>query len=156
MELNPNFDSMLVGESIDVELSLNLGLSEKVSAFEGIFSLMGLDSIANVSLSNVGGPTWSSAVGNIVRDEVGLSTTSSNLGGIRSLGTATVFGTNPGTLQLFFLDSSFAATDIGGTPFVMDVPISNTDREVLGTIQVRTSVPETSTFFLFATGLMLF
>lgn len=137
-------------ETAQVLLFLNHQPGEVSSVFEGVFDLEGLGTVANATLTE-GGPTWPNRFGNILSDRALLSLTSNNDGTVsRLIATLDVTAQTPGFFNVRYSADSFAAFDIAVSPFVQDLPITNTDAELLAQIQV---VPIPPALLLFASAL---
>ena len=137
-------ESIVVGESTDIEVRLDLGAGENASIFEGHFDLTGSGSVMEEVVPtdiSAGGPTWGSSAAGVVGTQARVSMTSSNLGGSRLVATLTVTGMAAGTFQIEFGDGSFAQRDIDVAPFFEDVFLTTTTGSVLAIVTVAEPVP---------------
>lgn len=138
-----------VGDTGQISVYLNLAPTEEASVFEGVFDIVGLGSIANVAVSDIGA-TWPNRASNILEDEARLSLTSNNDGtSSRLLARFEIEGVAPGALQVLFNDASFASYDLDEPPFIADLPLSNAQGEVLSAVQV-VPLPGAGLFFMSA------
>jgi hypothetical protein len=129
----------LPNNAFDVDISLDLGVGEEASVFEGRFDLIGVGTVVqNLGSGDVlaGGPSWDSAFGNIVTSQLLLSLTSSNTGGSRLVGRVRVTGLASGIFQIRLASGTFAQRDIPAPPFVLDVPITTPPGTVLVEVQI--------------------
>jgi hypothetical protein len=131
-------DLIEIGEatSMDIVLELDAVSMEEASVFEGRFDFIGFGSVADATLTSVGGPTWTSTAGNIVGTQAIVSLTSSNQGADRLLATLEVTGLAPGIFEIFLGSPTFASFDIDEAPFLQDLNIINATGDMLASVTV--------------------
>lgn len=138
IQATPATDTIDVGEPVVVDLVVQLGAGETASIFEADFQLVGLGTIAGVTLVP-GGPTWTSVDGSVAGGFAMVSLTSNNAGGTRRVGQLTVTGTQAGALQVRLGAGTILQRDLVADPFVENVPLATAEGALLATINV---VPE--------------
>lgn len=138
LQATPSTDTIDVGEPVVVELAVQLGAGETASIFEADFQLVGLGTIAGVTLVP-GGPTWPNADGSVAGGFAMVSLTSNNAGGTRRVGQLTVTGTQAGALQVRLGAGTLLQRDLVADPFIENVPLATAEGTLLATINV---VPE--------------
>jgi hypothetical protein len=148
----PSSGTFRPGESIEVDVFLNLAEGELASLVEGGFDFVGLGTVADARLAAIGDSWGGGAEPHVCCKPPWpfFSLTSVNVGGVRLLLTIGVDFVAPGTFEIIVPDA-FAQGDLDEPPFVVDVPISP-----LGVpIASFTVIPEPSTVVLAAIGLAL-
>jgi hypothetical protein len=141
----PSSGVLLVGEPLDIDLTLELDPGEEASVFEGRFDLTGVGSaVQSLGPGDVlaGGPSWDSSFGGVLGGQLLLSLTSSNAGGSRLVGRVHVTGLSSGIFEIRLAAGSFAQRDVEGPPYLLDVPISNPVGSVLVTLIVGLPAPQ--------------
>lgn len=143
-------DTIGIGQSTMVDISLDLAAGEVASVFEGRFDLIGLGTVADASLAP-GGSSWSSSFGNITGNQAIVSLTSDNIGSNRLVGSMEVTGLSYGTFEVRLGDPTFASFDTQTAPFLEPVNILMTDGDLLASVRV---VPLPATLPLFGSALV--
>jgi ELWxxDGT repeat protein len=109
-----------VGDSFEIEISLDLGANEEASVFEARFDLLGLEHVSDITLSE-GGETWDLSVGNFLDSQALLSLTSANTGGIRQVAVLSGTLSAPGPFGVTLAPGTIVQKDLAGPPFIEDV-----------------------------------
>ena len=138
IQATPSTDTIDAGEQVVVEVAVQLGAGETASIFEADFQLVGLGTIAGVTLVP-GGPTWTSVDGSVAGGFAMVSLTSNNAGSTRRVGQLTVTGTQAGKLEVRLGADTILQRDIAASPFIENVPLATAAGTLLATINV---VPE--------------
>jgi hypothetical protein len=148
IQATPATDTIDAGEQVVVELAVQLGAGETASTFEADFQLVGLGTIAGVTLVP-GGPTWTSVDGSVAGGFAMVSLTSNNAGSTRRVGQLTVTGTQAGKLEVRLGADTILQRDLAASPFIENVPLATAAGALLATINV---VPEPDAFALGASA----
>ena len=131
-------DLIEIGEAttVDIVLELDAVFMEEASVFEGRFDFNGFGSVADAKFTSVGGPTWTSTLGNSVGTQAIVSLTSNNQGADRLLATLEVTGLAPGIFEVYLGSPTFAAFDIDNAPFLQELNITNATGDMLASVRV--------------------
>jgi hypothetical protein len=136
--------SIAVGESTAIQIRLDLAGGEEASIFDGRFDLIGSATVVEEVLSSdltAGGPSWTSAFGGVVAEQVQLSLTSANAGGSRLVATLTVTGLSAGTFLVELGAGNVVRRDLPVPPFIEDVPLTTPVGTVLAAVTVLAPLP---------------
>jgi hypothetical protein len=136
------------GESVEVDLVLNLEAGEVPSLFQVGFPFIGGGTVADVWLAAIG-DTWLNRASIIEPDGLLLWLISNDLGGDRVLASIILDFNAAGTFRIMFLNA-FACLD--GDPYPCPRFVDTPPGTVLAVFEV---IPEPSTLLLAAIGLAL-
>ncbi len=149
-------DRILIGESTQITITLNLKAGEVASGYAGRFDIGGLGSVVEMIEEEdveIGGPTWDTEEGPTLDDhryDLGFELGSENQGGTRLVAMLQLTGLAEGEAELMMGSGSRGVQDIDEVPFVDEVWLDPLAGAMLTRIVV---VPEPATLLLSGAGL---
>jgi len=143
----PGQSVIQLGETITIDIFVDLAPGEVASVFEARFDIVGLGTVASLDRFVADGPTWDLTEENVAGNRGTVSLLSDNAGGSRLSVSLDLTALAEGEIAIVFAPNFILERDIQSFPFLESVPLTTPVGSTLSTVSV---VPEPSTGLLVA------